>query len=151
MTTSFQIRSSSLLSVLQLFDSVESELLILSLKKTVDDWFRCVTLQATISCSVLVKLAHKAQLFSTSNIYRWRFRVCYFQVTIGDSAVLRSKCQENVGEFPCVGILFYALKIDLCFMSNLGSLVSCLPENGGHSLSLVLAEAWFWIYNYAIF
>jgi len=98
---------------------------------------------------MLVKLA----LFFSSELKRCSctYSVCYFQVTVGDSAVLQSKCQGNVGEFPCVGTLFCALKIDLCFMSNFGSLVSCLPDSGGHSLSLVLAKAWFWIYNDALF
>jgi hypothetical protein len=49
-----------------------------------------------------------------------------------------------------LALLFRALKIDVCFMSNLGSLVSCLPDSRGHSLSLVLAKGWFLVYVDAV-
>jgi len=137
MTTSFQILSSSVLttSVIRLLRVRISDSLV---KETADNWFRCVALQAVVSYNMLVKLAHFFP--PESNRCSCTYSVCYFRVTVCDSAVLRSKCQGNVGEFPCVGTLFCALKIDLCFMSNSGSLVSCLPDSGGHSLSLVLAK-----------
>lgn len=79
-----------------------------------------MTVQAIVSSYMLVDLAYESQLFSASNRHNWTCGVCYFQVAAGDSAVLRSKCHGNVGECPCVGIWFCALKIDVCFMSNLG-------------------------------
>lgn len=117
MTTSFLILSSSLLttSVIRLLRIRITDSLV---KETADNLFRCVALQA-ISYNMLVKLALfflSLSLFSESNRCSWTYSVCYFQVTVGDSAVLRNKCQGNVGEFPCVGISFCALKIDLLYV-----------------------------------
>lgn len=150
MTASFQILSSSLVttSVIWLLSFRITDCLV---KEIADNWFGCLAVQAIVSYNMLVKLTLFFFFFFKLNRCGWAYSVCYFQVTVGDSAVLRNKCRGNVGEFPCVGILFCALKIDLCFMSNFGSLVSCLPDSGGHSLSLVLATTWFWIYNDAVF
>jgi hypothetical protein len=63
-----------------------------------------------------------------------------FEVSVYGTADLGSMCQGNVGECPRVAILFCVLEIAVCFVSNLGSLVSCFYENGGRSLPSVLPD-----------